>query len=347
MVKSASRPGHQVGLESSFAQASAVPAGGKDVRTGNGFSYRSAVPISPSLDDLARAAGGRPSIASMYPSKASALPPLTKSRSTSINSTSASLTPLPKSASLPNVRRAHKAAPTLNLLVAGPQRTGKTGFVRTFLRNVRLAGGAEVAARARERVEEFERGAGRGVERTGRVERVGVEVVEEGERTAVTVVDTPGLKGCYGTSRSMADEMEMERQVEEIVRMVEARFEETLAVVSPLRLRHEAVRALSPGWLTASHPAPRRRTKSSATRSARTTATSTSASTSLTPSPLLPAPSPRSTSRRPLLPAQPPASTARSPFTITSRRRPRPTPSPSPRPAHLPPPKTTSRPHLG
>ena len=202
-------------------------------RPRTGFSYQSAVPISPSLDDLARAAGGRPSIASLYPSQSAGMPLLSKPRSDSIGSTAASLAAMPKSASLPNVRRAHKVAPTLNLVVVGARRTGKTGFVRTFLASAKMAGGVEMAARARQRVDQFGTGGrGGGVRRTARAESVTVDVAESGERTTLSMLDTPGLVMFPGRSARSGDEVEVDRQLGEIVRIVEAKFEETLALVS-------------------------------------------------------------------------------------------------------------------
>ena len=121
------------------------------------------------------------SIASLYPSPATLPPP-------------PSLPPLgvPKSASLPNVRRAHKSPPTFNLIVVGAKKTGKTALVKTLLGNLAVLGNEDELAR----VARFGLVSGRQepkVARTQKAQAVTVEVLGRGDKFQLTVIDTVGL----------------------------------------------------------------------------------------------------------------------------------------------------------
>lgn len=92
-------------------------------------------------------------------------------------------------------------------------------------------GGKRERAEAEQRIREFGEGRGR-QQRTCEMESVSVEVEEEGEKMSLTLVDTPDWEAPRGGRPSVADDLDMERQMGGIVREMERRFEETLKAVS-------------------------------------------------------------------------------------------------------------------
>lgn len=171
-----------------------------------------------------REGGGRFSIASLYPSPTAGLS----------TPSSASVRP---SASLPNVRRSQKIPPSLNIMVVGARNTGKTSWIRAFLGNADLAGTAGRGQRkeAEERIATFgvaRGGRGTMVERTRSLESMTVEVMNRGEKMSLTVVDMAGWETSLGGSSSVAEELEVERQLNGVIRNIEGRFDETLKAVS-------------------------------------------------------------------------------------------------------------------
>ncbi|SCZ88497.1 BZ3500_MvSof-1268-A1-R1_Chr10-2g02979 [Microbotryum saponariae] len=156
-----------------------------------------------------------------------------------------------KSSSTPNfVRRSHRVAPPLNLIVVGAKSTGKTGWIRTFLGNLELGSDAP---KSRESIRNFGIGdpsSRRGAKRKGKIvptwqtQTISIEVIgPHNEKIALTCVDTvaldrsdeeDGVKGMSPLSRgwSALDEMKVERQLGKILRIVEERFDETLKAES-------------------------------------------------------------------------------------------------------------------
>ncbi|KAM0748337.1 hypothetical protein T439DRAFT_328318 [Meredithblackwellia eburnea MCA 4105] len=197
------------------------------------------------------------SIASLYPSPA--LSPPTPAVPFSI----------PKSASLPNVRRSQKLPPTFNIIVVGAKNTGKTSWIRTVLGNVNLvpsgvavvsgaASGDDKTETNTSTVEKFgmvgdkigrtvksqsitvdvlsaasvtksqSRGARLGRARAGSVSASSINGVAAGDKFSLTCVDTVGLDVPLGPEVRVGDELEVERQLGATLRMIEARFDETL-----------------------------------------------------------------------------------------------------------------------
>lgn len=138
--------------------------------------------------------------------------------------------------SLPNVRKSLKAPPTFNLIVVGAERSGKTSFVKTLLENLELSEGikGDNGGEMMQRIREFgmmkttTTTGGRKLNKTRKIESISVECVERGEKLGITVIDTPGLK--------RGDKRQVERQLEEIVKLIEDRFDETLKAVRFLLL---------------------------------------------------------------------------------------------------------------
>ncbi|GAA5874432.1 hypothetical protein JCM1840_000778 [Sporobolomyces johnsonii] len=162
----------------------------------------------------------RRSIASFYPSPTSNLS-LGLPKSTSLPSL---LSPTPSFAPSTqrsrSFRKSKKQPPTYNILLAGARGTGKSGFVRALSESVQLAKGATI-----------EKGK---VQLAGglEAETTSLDVMEAGERVALTLLDSPGLAIPMGSGRggssSLSSEIGTERQVDEIIRLLEARFRATL-----------------------------------------------------------------------------------------------------------------------
>ncbi|KDE06851.1 hypothetical protein MVLG_02887 [Microbotryum lychnidis-dioicae p1A1 Lamole] len=148
------------------------------------------------------------------------------------------------------VRRSHRVAPPLNLIVVGAKSTGKTGWIRTFLGNLELGSDAP---KSRESIRNFGIGdsaSRKGAKRKGKIvptrqtQTISIEVIgPHNEKVALTCVDTvaldrsdeeEGVKGLSPLSRgwNALDEMKVERQLGKILRIVEERFDETLKAES-------------------------------------------------------------------------------------------------------------------
>lgn len=175
------------------------------------------------------------SISSLYPSPtATGVPPLPSFASN-----------LPKSVSLPNVRRAHKQAPPFTIVLAGARRTGKTSWLNCLLGNVTLAGGSSAERESRGKIREFNKDNAAVGARARRRDQstLSIEIVERGEKIALNVIDTEGLDIPLASERR-GDDYAADLQVQSIVKLVEERFEESLKAVSlidrgllfPLRL---------------------------------------------------------------------------------------------------------------
>ncbi|KAL8290588.1 hypothetical protein RQP46_002846 [Phenoliferia psychrophenolica] len=171
---------------------------------------------------FAASPGGRHSssfsIASLYPSPSAALTPPTPELPP--------ISTMPKSASLPNVRRSQRVPPTFNLICVGAKKTGKTALVKTLLANLSLAGTVEDRARA----DRFGLVSARQepkVARTTRAQAVSIDVQGRGDKFNLTVIDTVGLDIPMSEAR-VGDELDVERQMSGILRTIEARFDETL-----------------------------------------------------------------------------------------------------------------------
>ncbi|KAK4690750.1 hypothetical protein P7C70_g9498, partial [Phenoliferia sp. Uapishka_3] len=160
----------------------------------NSPSFRGGAVSNPSTNGIM--SGGHRhsstySIASLYPSTVASPPPLPPGG-------------IPKSASLPNVRRSHKVPPTFNIIVVGAKKTGKTALIKTILGNLKLSGTAEMKGR----VERFGLVSGRGfgqepkVARTVKAQAVSVDVVQgRQEKFTLTCIDTVGLDIPMGEGR--------------------------------------------------------------------------------------------------------------------------------------------------
>ncbi|ORY76867.1 hypothetical protein BCR35DRAFT_305612 [Leucosporidium creatinivorum] len=246
----------------SISQSNSLPSG---------FGPQFGAPSwDPHASSGAREGGGRLSIASLYPSPTAGLNTPSTGGGGGI----------PKSASLPSIRRSHKIPPTLNVMVVGARGTGKTSWIRTLLGNLDLAGtkGKGERAAGEERIAQFgAKEGGRGkVERTKKLDSVTVDVLNRGERTSLTVVDTVGWEAALGGLSNVAQELEMERQLSAVMRNVEGRFDETLKAEAQL-IRHShrahdshlhlAIYFIHPESVTTRPPLPKRTTKISLGRS--------------------------------------------------------------------------------
>ncbi|SCV73684.1 BQ2448_6114 [Microbotryum intermedium] len=217
-----------------------------------------------------RSSGSRQSIASLYPSPNIGVDfdsfSLLQTPHAFANGLGATRGPIRsrmiKSTSTPNfVRRSHRVAPPLNLIVVGAKSTGKTGWIRTFLGTLEL--GAE-ASKSRASIRSF--GMGESLRQSSRrmgkilptreTQTISVEVMgPHHEKIALTCVDTVALdrseeeeggKGMSPPTRGWGalDELKVERQLAKVLRIVEERFDETLKaesqVVRPSARSHDS-----------------------------------------------------------------------------------------------------------
>ncbi|GAA6019239.1 hypothetical protein JCM10207_005049 [Rhodosporidiobolus poonsookiae] len=129
--------------------------------------------------------------------------------------------PLPSALSRQSTRRPRRPPPSYTLLVAGGKRTGKTSFVRLL---------SEVLTPAADgRVERgVDDGAGDGVRRTT------LEVVEQGEKLLLSLLDAPGLSLPLHGPLSAADDLSAETYASSLLRLLETRFEATLRAETEL-----------------------------------------------------------------------------------------------------------------
>lgn len=135
------------------------------------------------------------------------------------------LSSLSTSTSLPNVRKAIRLPPTLNLVVVGARGTGKTSWIKTLLGTVKTS-----TLEDSHKSHSFGTSRSTGnVARTRQTAEVKSELLlESGEKLALTVRDTVGLEIPFEAGRT-GDALEVERQVGAIVRDIEDRFEATIA----------------------------------------------------------------------------------------------------------------------
>lgn len=163
------------------------------------------------------------SIASLYPSSAytTSPPPVP------------TIPSIPKSHSLPNIRKIHKLLTCYNLICIGSKSTGKTAFIKTLIRNLALVKSSHEKD-ALNRIEAFgnqkllNSGAGK------KSEIINLEIVTDAkEKINLSIVDTVGLDVQSGNSiGSIGHEMELERQLDALMRIIEDRFQDSLAAVS-------------------------------------------------------------------------------------------------------------------
>ncbi|GAA6037377.1 hypothetical protein JCM8097_008538 [Rhodosporidiobolus ruineniae] len=126
----------------------------------------------------------------------------------------------PTTALSPSQRRPRRAPPSYTLLLAGARRTGKTNFARALVEVLDRvpAGRVELAVPL-----EDEGG------KKARVRRTTLDITEEGEKLALTMLDAEGIDLPYPFQpRNPAVEQLVERQMDALAELVTARFEQML-----------------------------------------------------------------------------------------------------------------------
>lgn len=195
----------------------------RSTSTINTQSYQQVQPL-PSNRNANQHRSSSQSIASLYPSSAYTIspPPLPTS--------------IPKSHSLPNIRRVHKLLTCYNLICVGAKLTGKTAFIKTLIRNLSLIKSSHEKD-ALNRIEAFGNNSNQTLINSGsnkKSEIINLEIVTDAkEKINLSIIDTIGLDVLTGNSiGSVNHEMELERQIDAIMRIIEDRFEESIAAVS-------------------------------------------------------------------------------------------------------------------
>ncbi|KAJ7672783.1 septin family protein [Mycena rosella] len=128
-----------------------------------------------------------------------------------------------KSSATPNTtrysQRRAKIPPTFNLMVVGGKGTGKTSLLRLLLETADVSPAATVDQRAA--VQRFLRGSPKA---TQLIQNVSLELCESRfDRLLFSVIDTPGLDFLEGR------ELKLERQVNGIIKYVDAQYADTMS----------------------------------------------------------------------------------------------------------------------
>ncbi|KAG8832187.1 hypothetical protein FRC17_001781 [Serendipita sp. 399] len=111
-----------------------------------------------------------------------------------------------------------RVAPTLNIMVAGPQSTGKTSMLKMFLETSEISSTATPEQKLS--VETF---MSKTRKSTRSVQTVCVEIAEgRYDRILLSLIDTPGLSYAEG------DELGLERSVSSLVKYLDQQYDETM-----------------------------------------------------------------------------------------------------------------------